>query len=144
MCIRDSGGTQRLPRLVGKGVALELILSGGFIDAAQAHRIGLVNRIFETYKKNESGEPLTDEKGRKLFDREAFIAEVKRLLKGMLKNAPLALGYAIEAVNRGLDVDLKAGLSLEGDLFGVLCATEDMREGMKAFLEKRAANFSGN
>ncbi len=137
------GGTQRLPRLVGKGNALELLLGGGMISAREAHRIGLVNRIVETYKMDESGEPFTDDKGRKIFDREAFLNEAAEFLNGMIKNAPLALGHVIEAVDRGYDADIEAGLKLESDLFGILYSTEDTKEGLSAFLEKRPANFTG-
>ncbi len=137
------GGTQRLPRLVGKGRALELLLGGGMIGAAEAFRIGLANCVVEAYKKDESGKELTDEKGRKLFDRELFLVEVKRMLNGFLAKGPVALAYVIEAVNRGIDADIDAGLHLESDLFGVLYATEDAREGLSAFLEKREAKFTG-
>ena len=137
------GGTQRLPRLVGKGRALEILLGGGMIDAAEAFRIGLVNCVVEAYKKDDAGKELTDEKGRKLFDRELFLGQVRRMLTGFLAKGPLALAYVIEAVNRGLDGDLEAGLLLESDLFGLLYATEDVREGLSAFLEKREAKFKG-
>lgn len=137
------GGTQRLPRLVGRGYALELMLGGGMISAREAHRIGLVNRIAETYKLDEKGEPITNEKGRKVFDREAFLAEAVNFMSGMTKNAPFALGYVIEAVNRGFNADIEAGLKLEADLFGILYSTNDTKEGLGAFLEKRAANFKG-
>lgn len=137
------GGTQRLPRIVGKGRALELLLGGGMIDAAEAFRIGLVNAVIEVYKKDETGKEIVDEKGRKVFDNEKFLSKVVEMLKGILTKGPVALGYVIEAVNRGLDTDLKAGLKLEADLFGVLYSTDDVREGMNAFLEKRVADFKG-
>ena len=137
------GGTQRLPRLVGKGRALELILGGGMIDAAEAFRIGLVNAVVEAYKKDEEGKIITDEKGRKVFNREEFLDNVTKMLRGILTKGPIALGYVIEAVNRGLETDLDSGLKIEADLFGVLYATEDVHEGMKAFLEKRQADFKG-
>jgi len=116
------GGTQRLPRLVGKGRALELILSGRMVDAEEAHRIGLVNRVVPA---------------------EALIAESEKLLGGILAMAPLAVALAIEAVDRGLDVSLEEGLLLEANHFGLISASADMREGMAAFLEKREAAFSG-
>ena len=137
------GGTQRLPRLVGKGIGLELLLGGGMIDAAEAYRIGLVNSVIEAFKKNEDGEFQTDAKGRKIFDREAFLADVKKFLSRILKNGPVALAYVIEAVNRGLDTDLEVGLRVEADLFGVIFSTEDVHEGLNAFLEKRGVNFTG-
>jgi len=137
------GGTQRLPRLVGRGRALELLLGGGMIDAAEAFRIGLVNAVVETNKKDETGKEILDEKGKKVFDREDFLAKVREMLKGILAKGPLALGYVIEAVNRGLETDLPSGLRLEADLFGMACATEDSKEGLNAFLEKRQAVFKG-
>ncbi len=137
------GGTQRLPRLVGKGRALELLLGGGMIDAAEAYRIGLVNCVLDTPKKDEKGDIVKDDKGRPVFDRDAFLFEVKRMLKGFLAKGPVALAYVIEAVNRGLEHDLEEGLKLEADLFGVIYATDDCKEGLKAFLEKREAKFTG-
>jgi enoyl-CoA hydratase len=116
------GGTQRLPRLVGKGRALELLLTGATIDAAEAHRIGLVNRVVP------AGE---------------LIATARAVLEQVLANGPLAVALCIEAVERGLGMTLDDGLILEANHFGVLAATEDMREGTKAFLEKRPAEFKG-
>ena len=116
------GGTLRLPRLVGRGRALELILSGGMIDAAEAHRIGLVNRVVSP---------------------DALLQASRELLLTILKNGPTAIALAIECVTRGMDMYLDDGLALESNLFGLLAATDDMREGMQAFLEKRAAEFRG-
>ncbi len=116
------GGTQRLPRLVGKGRALELILSGEMIDAAEAFRIGLVNRVA----------PPAD-----------LLTECRKLAGKILANAPLAVGLSIEAVNRGSDAPLAEGLSLEAALFGVACSSRDMKEGTTAFLEKRPPQFQG-
>jgi len=116
------GGTQRLARLVGKGRALELILTGGMVDAAEAHRIGLVNRV---------------------SPQDALLPTAKSLIEEILANGPLATRYAILAVERGLDSSLELGLALETSLFGLLCATEDMKEGMNAFLEKRSPRFGG-
>ncbi len=116
------GGTQRLPRLVGKGRALELILSGEMIDAAEAFRIGLVNRVVATAD---------------------LLAESRKLAAKILANAPLAVSLSIEAVNRGCDIPLKEALSLEAALFGVACSSQDMREGTSAFLEKRPPQFQG-
>ncbi len=137
------GGTQRLPRLVGKGRALELLLGGGIITAAEAFRMGLVNAVVEAFKKDETGKEIADEKGRKVFDRDDFLANIQEMLKGILTKAPVALGYVIEAVNRGLETDLASGLKLEADLFGQLYTTEDVYEGMNAYLEKRQAEFRG-
>jgi len=116
------GGTQRLARLVGKGTAMELILTGKIIDAQEAFRIGLVNRVVA---QNE------------------LMPNSESLAKEIMANAPLALEYAIKAINVGLDKTLGEGLLNEAELFGKCCETEDGKEGTKAFLEKRKANFSG-
>lgn len=116
------GGTQRLARLVGKGKAMELILSGKMIDAREALEIGLVNQVV----------PLSELKG-----------TCEKLAKEIVANAPLALEYAIQAINEGLDKDLDEGLLLEADLFGLSCETKDSKEGTKAFLEKRKPIFQG-
>ncbi len=116
------GGTQRLARIIGKGRALELILTGAMIDAMEAHRIGLVNRV------SPPGE---------------LLAAAESLMREILANGPLATRYAMLAVERGLDGGLEEGLVLETSLFGLLCATEDMKEGMNAFLEKRPPRFGG-
>jgi len=116
------GGTQRLPRLVGKGVALQLILSGEMIDAREAHRIGLVNAVVAPAQ---------------------LLAEAERTLRGILAMGPLAVRLALEAVDRGLDMTLDDGLLLEANHFGLLAATRDMKEGLAAFLEKRPPRFEG-
>jgi len=116
------GGTQRLPRLVGRGRALELLLSGDPVGAAEAHRIGLVNAVVP------QPELLT-------FSR-AWLAKV-------LANGPLAVGLVMEAVDVGLDSGLDAGIRFEAAAFGVSAATEDRREGTRAFLEKRKPAFAG-
>lgn len=120
--IPGGGGTQRLPRLVGKGRALELILTGGTIDATEAHRIGLVNEVV----------PETD-----------LISRSEALLGKMISNGPVAISHAIEAVNRGVDAAQAEGLVIEAAHFGLCAGTEDKREGTAAFLEKRAARFTG-
>ena len=116
------GGTQRLARLVGKGRALQLVMSGEQITAEQALKIGLVNEVV----------PLPD-----------LIPEAEALAKKIAANAPLAVRFAIEAVNRGLEMPLAEGLYLEATLFSLCCTTEDMKEGTQAFLEKRPAKFTG-
>ena len=116
------GGTQRLPRLVGKGRALQLLLTGEVIDAAEAYRIGLVNRLVP------AGE---------------LLAAATTMMKTILANAPLALAQCIEAVNRGDGASLEDALSLEATAFGLLAATSDKKEGTRAFMEKRAASFTG-
>lgn len=116
------GGTQRLARLVGKWKAMEMILTGRAIDAQQAFQIGLVNKVVP---QNE------------------LLTTCEELAREITANGPLALGYAIEAMNRGLDISLDEALLLEADLFGKSCATEDSKEGTEAFLEKRKADFQG-
>ena len=116
------GGTQRLARLVGKGIALQLILTGGMISAEEAYRIGLVNEIVAP---------------------ENLVARARAILAEIATNAPLAVGYALEAVNIGLDGSLPQGLALEGALFALCAATEDRKEGTAAFLEKRSPTFQG-
>lgn len=114
------GGTQRLPRLVGKGVALQLILSGEMIDAQEAYRIGLVNKVVPAAE---------------------LLAESEKMLRGILAMAPLAVRLCIEAVDQGLEMTLDEGLLLEANHFGLLAATHDMKEGTTAFLEKRPPRF---
>lgn len=114
------GGTVRLPRLIGKGRALELILTGAMIDAAEAHRIGLANRVVPQVE---------------------LMTEAQALARTIAANGPIALAFAIESVNRGMATSLEDGLTLESNLFGLLASTDDMREGMQAFLEKRQAEF---
>ena len=116
------GGTQRLPRLVGKGRALQLLMTGEIIDASEAFRIGLVNRVV----------PAAD-----------LMKTATEMMKSMIANAPLALAGCIEAVNRGYDVSIGDALAFEATAFGLLAATEDKREGTRAFLEKRPATFKG-
>lgn len=116
------GGTQRLARLVGRGRALEMILTGQPVDAVEAHRIGLVNQVVPA---------------------EALLETAEALARKMIRNAPLALTHALLAVDRGLEAGQDEGMLVEATLFGILCASEDLREGMQAFLEKRAAKFEG-
>ncbi len=117
------GGTQRLPRLVGKGLAMQMVLSGEPITAQEAHRIGLVNEVTAAA--------------------EELIPRAEAIAAKIIANAPLAVRYAMEAVNKGMEMTLAEGLYLEATLFGVCCATEDKKEGTTAFLEKRPARFSG-
>jgi enoyl-CoA hydratase len=116
------GGTQRLPRLVGKGRALQLILTGDLIDAHEAHRIGLVNEVV----------PAAD-----------LISRCEAILKQITANAPLAVRYSIDAVNEGVDTDLSSGQKLEAKYFALSAGTEDRKEGTSAFVQKRAPQFQG-
>ena len=116
------GGSQRLPRLVGKGLAMQHVLTGEPISAQEAYRIGLVNEVVAAAE---------------LMPRAEAIAHK------IIANAPLAVQYAMEAVNKGLDMTLAEGLYLEAVLFAVSCSTEDKKEGTTAFLEKRPAQFKG-
>ena len=120
--IPGGGGTQRLPRLVGKGRALQLILSGEMISALEAHRIGLVNEIVSA----------TD-----------LITRAEAVLHKIASNAPIAVRFALEAANKGMDTSQTEGLLLEASYFGLCAATQDKNEGTSAFLEKRAPRFSG-
>ena len=116
------GGTQRLPRLVGKGRALQLILTGELIDANEALRIGLVNEVVPA---------------------ETLLARAHQILDAIAANAPLATRLAVEAVNRGLDASLPEALVIERTMFAVCASSEDKREGTSAFLAKRKAAFQG-
>ena len=116
------GGTQRLPRLVGKGRALQLILTGEVIGAQEAYRIGLVNEVV----------PAAD-----------LISRAEAILKQIFSNAPVAVKYSLEAVNKGLDTSQAEGFALEASFFGLCAATEDKKEGTSAFLAKRAPQFRG-
>jgi enoyl-CoA hydratase len=116
------GGTQRLPRLVGRGRALELLLSGDSIPAAEAHRIGLVNAVVPQAE---------------------LLAYSRAWLVKVLANAPVAVGLTMEAVDVGLDSGIDAGLKFEAAAFGVSASSEDRREGTRAFLEKRKPAFAG-
>ena len=116
------GGTQRLPRLVGRGAALRLLLTGEMITAGEALRLGLVDQVVAA---------------------DVLLDTATGLLRSMLACAPLALARCIEAVNRGSPLSLEEGCRIESDQFGLLSSTSDMSEGMSAFLNKRAANFTG-
>ncbi|MBV4425739.1 short-chain-enoyl-CoA hydratase [Clostridium tyrobutyricum] len=114
------GGTQRLPRLVGKGIAKELIFSTDMISANEAYRIGLANKVYEP---------------------EELLTKAKEFAQKVMTKSPVGVRLAKASINNGLDVDLEAGLKYEANSFGLCFSTEDQKEGMKAFLEKRKANF---
>ncbi len=116
------GGTQRLPRLVGRGRALQLILSGEIISAQEAYRLGLVNEVVPAAE---------------------LIPRAEAILKQIFANAPIAVTYSLEAVNRGLETSQAEGLALEASFFGLCAATEDKQEGTSAFLAKREPLFQG-
>jgi enoyl-CoA hydratase len=120
--VPGGGGTQRLPRLVGKGRALQLILSGDMISAQEAYRIGLVNEIVPAAE---------------------LITRAEAILHKIASNGPIAVKFSLEAVHRGMETSQGEGLLLEASYFGLCAATEDKKEGTAAFLEKRAAQFHG-
>jgi enoyl-CoA hydratase/carnithine racemase len=120
--VPGGGGTQRLPRLVGKGRALQLILSGEMISASEAHRIGLVNEVVPAAE---------------------LIARAEAILQKIASNAPIAVKFALEAANKGMETSQSEGLLLEASYFGLCAATEDKKEGTSAFLEKRVPQFRG-
>ena len=117
-----AGGTQRLPRLVGKGRALQLILSGEIINVQEAYRIGLVNEVVSAAN---------------------LISRAEAILNQINLNAPLGVKFSIEAVNKGLDASVSEGLLIEASLFGICAGSEDKKEGTTAFLEKRVPQFHG-
>ena len=117
------GGSQRLPRLVGKGRAFEILLAGDMVSADEAHRIGLVNRVVESADR---------------------LPASREILKKILAKAPIAIRYVLDAVNAGLDMPFAAAEDHEATLFGLCFATEDLKEGVSAFLEKRPAKFTGS
>ena len=120
--IPGGGGTQRLPRLIGKGRALQIILSGEMISAQEAFRIGLVNEVVPAAE---------------------LTTRAEAILKRIFSNAPVAVKYSLEAVNKGMETSQAEGLSLEASLFGLCAGTEDKKEGTSAFLEKRKPQFQG-
>ena len=116
------GGTQRLPRLIGEGRAKELTFTTDVINAQEAYRIGLVNHVYPS---------------------DQLMDEAKKLARKIATKAPLAVGYAKFAINKGLQVDIDTAMSIESDMFGMCCATTDKSEGMSAFVEKRKPKFMG-
>ncbi len=120
--IAGNGGTQRLPRLVGKGRAIELLCTGDMISAEEAYRIGLANKIVK---------------------KEELIPTCEKVLNTVASKAPIAVKLTLEAVQSGMEMTLAEGLNFEANLFGLVFSSDDMKEGTKAFIEKRKANFQG-
>lgn len=120
--IPGNGGTQRLARLVGKGRAIEIVLTGVMIDAPEAHRIGLVNRVVAP---------------------ENLLASAREMAESIMEKGPVAVRLALQAIHHGLEMSLREGLEMEANLFGLAFSTEDMREGTRAFLERRKPRFKG-
>jgi enoyl-CoA hydratase len=120
--IPGGGGTQRLPRIVGKGRAMQLILTGEIINAQEAYRIGLVNEVVPAA---------------------ILIARAEDILKQIFANAPIAVRYSLEAVNKGMETSQDEGLSLEASFFGLCAGTDDKKEGTAAFFERRKPQFTG-
>jgi enoyl-CoA hydratase len=116
------GGTQRLPRIVGKGNALYILLTGEMVTAADALRMGLVSKVVPA---------------------DQLLAEAEKVMRGIIAKGPVALALTMEAVDRGLESSLEDGLRIEADAFGLVASTQDMKEGLTAFLEKRPAKFTG-
>ncbi|CAN5835318.1 enoyl-CoA hydratase-related protein [soil metagenome] len=116
-------GSQRLPRLIGRGRAMEMLLTGDHVTAAEAHRLGLVNRVVPSAE---------------------LMAEVRKLATSLAAKAPVAVRYMIDAVNKGLEMPFPDAQVFEATLFGLVASTEDMREGTRAFLDKRKAEFKGD
>ena len=116
------GGTQRLPRIVGKGNALYMLLTGEHVNAADALRMGLVSKV---------------------VPQDQLMTEAEKTMKGIVAKGPVALALTIEAVDRGLETTLEEGMRIEADAFGLVASTQDMKEGLTAFLEKRPAKFTG-
>lgn len=120
--IPGNGGTQRLPRLVGKGRAIEIILTGAMVDAQEAHRIGLVNKVVAA---------------------EDLLSAAKETARSIMAKGPVAVRLSLQAIQHGLEMSLREGLELEANLFGLVFSTADMREGTRAFLERRPPRFTG-
>jgi enoyl-CoA hydratase len=116
------GGTQRLPRIVGKGNALYMLLTGEHVNAADALRMGLVSRV---------------------VPQDQLMAEAEKTMKAIVAKGPVALALTMDAVDRGLETTLEEGMRIEADAFGLVASTQDMKEGLTAFLEKRPAKFTG-
>lgn len=120
--IPGHGGTQRLPRLIGKGRALDLICTGRHVSANEAKELGLVNEV---------------------VPHDELAGRAQELAEALAEKAPIALRYCLEAVGQGLQTTMKEGQIIESNLFGILCTTEDKNEGMQAFLDKRKAEWKG-
>ena len=135
------GGTQRLPRLIGPGKAKELIFTGDMIDAKTALEIGLVQAIVPGFKVGEDGQPVLNEKGKPVQDNEPVLAAAMKMAGKIATKGPLSVQLSKESIDEGLDLTLAAGLKIEASNFAKLFDTEDQKEGMTAFVEKRPAEF---
>ena len=137
------GGTQRLPRLIGAGKAKELIFTGDMIDAKTALDVGLVQKVVPGYKLDKNGEPVISEKGKPVQDNDPVVEAAMEMAATIISKGPVAIRRAKSSIDMGLDMTLAEGLKLEAKNFADLFDTEDQKEGMKAFTEKRTPEFKG-
>lgn len=137
------GGTQRLARLIGPGKAKELIFTGDTIEPAMALQMGLVQQVVPGYKKDEAGKVVKDEKGKPMQDNAPVVNAAMEMANKIVGKGPVAIAHAKKSINDGLETTQAKGLEIEAKNFASLFSTEDQKEGMKAFLEKRKADFKG-
>ncbi len=137
------GGTQRLARSIGPGKAKELIFTGDIISAEEAFNIGLVQHLVKGYQENDNGEIVKDEKGRPIQDNEPVFNAAMEMAEKIAEKGPVAIENAKVAIKEGIDLPLYEGLEVEAEMFAELFDTEDQKEGMDAFIEKRKPLFKG-
>lgn len=135
------GGTQRLSRLIGPGKAKELIYTGKIISADEAYEIGLVQNVVEGFELDEEGDKVKNDKGKPIQDNEPVVNTAVEMAEEIAQKGPMAIRNAKKVINKGIDVSLSEGLTLEKKGFSELFSTEDQKEGMEAFIEKRKADF---
>lgn len=135
------GGTQRLARLIGPGKAKELIFTGDMIDAKTALEIGLVQAVVPGYKVDEAGQPVLNERGKPMQDNQPVMTAAMKMAEKIATKGPISVQLAKESIDEGLDLTLAAGLKIEASNFAKLFDTQDQKEGMTAFIEKRPAEF---